>query len=72
MRLLKHFLFISLVLLQVFTTVARAQDDSVLPESDTSSGTFVPPPQGIPTPPTLDSTDYEPPGSGTSLEYDDD
>ena len=69
MRHLKHFLFISLVLLQVFTTFSHAEDDTVIPESDTSPGTFVPPSQGMPTPPMIiDDSD----ANGASLDYNND
>ena len=53
----KYFLLISLFIthLAVRTTPLQAQDDSVIPEPDSSSssGSFVPPPNMAPMPPTL-------------------
>jgi hypothetical protein len=59
MSIIKHFLLIGLLLGHIAMRPVVAQDDSIIPESDSSSGTFIPPADtGSPTPPVIiDDTD---------------
>ena len=70
MSIFKHFLLIGLLLTVVLVKTARAQDEGVIPESDTSPGTFIPPiNNGAPTPPVIiDESDSS--GVSDSEDYD--
>jgi hypothetical protein len=54
MGIFKHILLISLLLTSIAANSLHAQDEGVIPESDTSPGTFVPQINtGAPTPPVI-------------------